>query len=734
VDIVRTLNPEQRAAVEHPGGPLLVVAGAGSGKTRVLTERVAWLLDHGVSPEAIVAFTFTNRAAREMRERIEKTAGEQATRLWVGTFHGTAVRLLRREADAAGVPRDFTIYDREDQEAVVRDLLKSLEVPESEAKLGAVLGRISDAKNALVTPDDFTATAVGPFQRRVAEVYAAYQAALRANGALDFDDLIAEAVRLLEQHPAGERWRRRFEHVLVDEYQDTNHAQFRFVSALASHHRELFVVGDDDQSIYGWRGAHLANVLDFEQAFPGARVLRLERNYRSTQTILRAANAVIENNRSRMGKTLWSDREDGPKLRFELAMDEVDEARRVRGVLDAHVRAGGKLADVAVLYRTNAQSRAIETELRHARVPYEIVGGVSFYQRREVKDVLAYLRLLVNPTDTVAFFRIWNTPRRGLGASAEGRVLAVMNDSGRTPLEALAMLLQAGELSRPAQAGARDLLDLLDEMREAQSLPVHEQVVKLLERTRYLEHLDSLPDAEDRRANVQELVIAAASFTSSGGGLAEFLAESALVADIDRIGESSDRTLLLTAHNAKGLEFPVVIVSGLEEGLFPHASALDQPSELEEERRLFYVALTRAKDAVVLTAAAYRRRYDAPRGGAVSRFVDEVPAELLDREDPAALLRRQDYDSTLERRRRHRAWQTYSGFDEDPSVVAVHPVSGPPVREGIGREVFHEQFGRGVVVGAERAGDDVKYSVRFRNGIKKVLGRFLSGGHDGDGA
>ncbi|HEV2105966.1 MAG TPA: UvrD-helicase domain-containing protein, partial [Candidatus Eisenbacteria bacterium] len=447
---VPPLNAAQRAAVEHGEGPVLVIAGAGSGKTRVLTARVAHLLARGVPPGAVLAFTFTNRAAREMRARIERQVGEAAARVWIGTFHATAVRLLRREAATLGLPAGFTIYDRDDQEGVVREVVRALALPDAAFRTGLVLGRISDAKNALVGPEDFARTALTPFERSLAECYRRYQAALTRAGALDFDDLIAEAVRLLRDHPdAAARWGRRFRHVLVDEYQDTNHAQFRLVQALAggggADGGSVFVVGDDDQSIYGWRGADLANVLDFERAFPGAVTLRLEQNYRSTGNILAAANAVVAHNRARRGKTLWSEREAGAPLAFALCADETEEAARVRRWLEAGARRGRRLADCAVLYRTNAQSRALETTLRQAGIAYEIVGGVSFFQRREVKDLLAYLRLLVNPADESAFFRVWNTPRRGLGPAVEAEVRAAIG-AGRTPLAALRELAAGGRL------------------------------------------------------------------------------------------------------------------------------------------------------------------------------------------------------------------------------------------------------------------------------------------------
>ncbi len=732
------LNPEQRAAVDHPGGPLLVVAGAGSGKTRVLTARVARLIERGNAPEAILAFTFTNRAAREMRERIARAVGGAAERLWVGTFHATAVRILRREAEVLGIPRGFAIYDREDQESVLREILSRPEGDDDASRVGPVLARISDAKNALVGPEEMGRLAASPAERRIAECYTLYQRALRANHALDFDDLIAEVVRLFREHAeTGRRYSRRFEHVLVDEYQDTNHAQFRMVEALAGEHRNLFVVGDDDQSIYGWRGADLRNVLDFERSFPGAVVVRLEQNYRSTGNILRAANAVIANNRRRQGKRLWCEREDGPRLRFALAADEVEEARRIRRFLSERVRRGGRLDECAVLYRTNAQSRALETELRRSLIPYEIVGGVAFYQRREVKDLLAYLRLAVNPADAVAFWRIWNTPRRGLGDGVRARVEERMAALGVPPLEALRALAASCVLTRAACAGAAGLIALLDQLRGSLDQPPDRVLVRLLEESGYLATFDGDDNASERRANVEELVAAAAAFAGTrGGALEDFLAETALVSDMDRLAEGADRTLLLTAHSAKGLEFRAVIVAGLEEGLFPHAaSSVDGPG-LEEERRLFYVALTRAQDEVLLTAAAFRRRFDGARGGQVSRFVSEIPDELLEREEAPARAPRAEASGAWRYRRHERG---EDGGDEGDEARGIHAdVAASPSRargprhRALGCQVFHDSFGRGVVVAADGEGPDGRFTVRFGTLVKKVLGRFLSGGPDVD--
>jgi len=756
------LNDAQRAAVLHDGGPLLVVAGAGSGKTRVLTARIARLLGDGVPPGAVLAFTFTNRAAREMRERLAAMVGPAASELWVGTFHATAVRILRREAARLGLPAAFAIYDREDSESVLRGVLESLRLPEDVFKPAVVREQISGAKNALVTPEDCARAARQPFQQRIAECYQAYQRELRRNGALDFDDLIAETVRLFLDQPAvGEQWARRFQHVLVDEYQDTNHAQFRLVHALARAHGRLFVVGDDDQSIYGWRGADLSNVLEFEAAFPGAAVIRLEQNYRSTARILRAANAVIRNNRSRKGKTLWCDGPEGEPLRFVLAGDEAEEAARIRGWIETRRSRGRRLEECAVLYRTHAQSRALELEFRQRGIPYQVVGGVSFFQRREIKDLIGYLRLAANPADTVSFWRVWNLPRRGLGPGVRAQVETVMGERAAGPLEALAAVLAGGTLNRPARAGAEGFLALMRELAARRAESAGTLLSRVIEATGYLATLDEEDrrERDERRGAIEELVAAASEMD-----LDTFLAEAALVTDADRLEEGADRVLLLTMHNAKGLEFPAVVVAGLEEGILPHAGSLDDDARLEEERRLFYVALTRAREEVLLTAAAFRRRW-APAGGVsgamggrISRFVDEVPEELLEREQSASAFRGSGAGGGGIRRGggASRGWsgatRSREEWDEgaDPELVeemtsrrhgpaaGAAPAGGVPRAAGrhraVGMRVRHEQFGPGIVLAAEGEGGSARYTVRFGTQIKKVMGAFLSGGDDGDSA
>jgi DNA helicase-2/ATP-dependent DNA helicase PcrA len=712
------LNPEQAAAVTFGDGACLVLAGAGSGKTRVLTYRVAWLLaERAVPSEAVLAFTFTNRAAREMKERLRDLVGEDFERLWVGTFHGTCLRILRREAGRLRLAPGFSVFDREDQTALLARVLKELDLAGRDLKPSFFLSRISGAKNALVDPDTYEATAVAPTERQAARVYRAYQQGLAREGALDFDDLIAHAVALLERDPeARARYGGRFRHVLVDEFQDTNHAQFRLVGALASTHGNVLAVGDEDQSIYGWRGADLANVMDFERHFPGASVLRLERNYRSSGTIVEAASSVIAQNRWRRGKRLWTDREAGLPIRLFLSGDEEAEAVRLAEEVRRQTSQGRKRSECVVLFRTNAQSRALELAFRRRGIPYDLVGGVSFYERREVKDLLAYLRLAANPRDATSLLRILNVPRRGLGDQARQRLEARLAGGRETGAEALTALAQSGEIPRAGAAGARALGDLLRGLVESAAEPVDRLLESVIEATRYLDYLDeSDPDgAADRRENVEELVRAGALFTAAhpAASVDEFLSEAVLVADVDRWTESEDRAVLMTAHNAKGLEFPVVMVAGCEEGTFPHWSSLGDEKELEEERRLFYVALTRAREEVIVSASSFRRRYDGGAGGELSRFVREIPPHLLISQSPPGFGTRPEGGRPGGGR----------------SGEARHARTD---HEAVGRAVYHESFGRGTVLEAEGDGPDTKFTVRFaRAGVKKVIGRFLTADDD----
>jgi DNA helicase-2/ATP-dependent DNA helicase PcrA len=735
------LNDAQREAVTYGDGPLLVVAGAGSGKTRVLTRRIAWLIgERGVPPSAILAFTFTNKAAREMKSRLEGLVGPAAAReLWAGTFHATCARLLRREASRAGLPPAFTIFDREDQLALLKQAIREADVNVDDVKPGIFLARISGAKNAFVDPEGYLRAAVSDVDRRIGRVYEAYEQGLVRAGAVDFDDLIVRAARLLETDPdVRARYAGRFRHVLVDEYQDTNHAQFRLVTAFASTHGNVTAVGDDDQSIYGWRGADLSNVLDFERHFPRAAVIRLEQNYRSTGNILAAASAVIAKNRARKGKTLWTTEGPGERLRLILSGDEAAEGERLAREALKQREKGRTLRDVAVLFRTNAQSRALELAFRRAGVPYDLVGGVSFFDRKEVKDVLSYLRAALNPRDVVSFLRILNVPRRGMGDKVRDR-LETAAQAGQAPSEALTAMIDAGQLSGAATLKARALLDLLDELRTRSHEPADLLVEETLRRTEYLDWIDEAypQDSPERRENIGELVVAARQFVEEGrgdegeGSLAAFLTEAALVADVDRWAASEDRVVLMTMHNAKGLEFPVVIVAGLEEGLLPHGSSFDDDTELEEERRLFYVALTRAEEEVILSAASFRRRYDRTGAAELSRFAREIPGELLTVESP--LVSRPSISSGGFGGGSPGGGSWAGGSGARAAATPSFPGTANPRDPAVGKRVHHDKFGRGRVISAEGQGLDKRYVIEFQDGeSRKVLGRFLTGLDDGD--
>ena len=573
MSLLEALNDRQREAVLCTEGPLLVLAGAGSGKTRVLTFRIAHLVhDLGVEPRAILAFTFTNKAAGEMRERVSGLLGGSPRDLWVGTFHATGVRILRLKGQKIGVDPGFSIYDTDDQESLVRRILKDLQLAEKDLTPKAARSAISAAKNALISPAEFEEAATTFRDEKLAKIYREYATRLRAANALDFDDLIGEPIRLFEEHPdVRDLFAERFRYVLVDEYQDTNAAQVRLIGHLASAHRNLCVVGDDDQSIYGWRGADIGNILSFERMYPDAKVIRLEQNYRSTSTILDAANAVVRNNRARKEKTLWTDRAGGDRLRLTLVGDAEEEALRVVRTVAGEVnREGVPLREVAILYRTNAQSRALETAFRNAAMPYELVGGTAFYQRREVKDLIAYLRLLVNDQDDVAFLRVVNVPKRGIGDASIERLQLRAYQEGTSLYRSLASVDEALEIPAGARKKLGEFRAMIEELRARAEERVDVVLKEVVERTGYLDFLDhDDPDtAGDRGENVEELVAGARIFAerSETTDVGSFLNEVSLLTDVDRMDDAAEKVRLMTIHNAKGLEFQVVCLSGLEEG------------------------------------------------------------------------------------------------------------------------------------------------------------------------
>ena len=711
------LNPVQRQAVEHPGGPLLVLAGAGSGKTRVLTGRIAHLVkERGEAPEGILAFTFTNKAAREMKERAASLLGAgNDLRVWLGTFHGTCVRILRRHAESIGYPRAFVIYDTDDQRSLLRELLREVGADDKRLTPAGAGARISRLKNETVSAAEFAKTALSPVDRKLAEVYERYERALRERAAMDFDDLLLYTVRLFDLDEGAHRYyASRFRHVLVDEYQDTNAIQFELIERLSRLHQNLMVVGDDDQSIYGWRGADVGNILSFEERYPKATVLRLVQNYRSTQTILRAANAVVRHNEARKEKELWTENDVGDPLTLHVVSDEESEGEMVVSILlEERRRLERTNRDFVVLYRTNAQSRAVENALRRSAIPYQLTGGVSFYERREVKDVLAYLRALAQPRDSVAWYRILNVPTRGIGKTTTDRLKEFAEARNLTVPEALQHPELTGALGPAASRKLMEVGYLFDRMRPFLELSPAACLAEVLASIRYREYLleEEPGEATERIENVEELIAGAEAYTrrAEEPTVDGFLSEVALLTDVDLWEEGEDTVNIMTIHSAKGLEFPVVFVVGMEEGLLPHSSSLDDPAQLEEERRLFYVALTRARERVHLLQASYRRSWNAS-GGGMSRFLSEIPADcvVVEQRDvwPAA-------------RRRSPARST--------AAAATAGRGGP---SPVGVRVIHPQFGEGVVVASEGMGERAKLTVQFRwGGTKKILAAFAELSH-----
>jgi DNA helicase II / ATP-dependent DNA helicase PcrA len=746
-----SLNPEQREAVLHLRGPLLILAGAGSGKTRVITSRIAYLVGDGhAKPEEVLAVTFTNKAAEEMRARVEALLGADCSRMWVSTFHSLCARLLRREAPAIGLSRDFVIYDSSDQLIVVKQAMKALHIDDSFVQPRAALSRISSAKNRMEGPDAIAAAA--GWNRRdehVAKIYAHYLAALKDANALDFDDLLLKTVDLFEQSErVRAKYSEQFKFVMVDEYQDTNRPQYLLIKRLAEFHRNLCVVGDPDQSIYKWRGADLRNILDFEQDFGEAVIVKLERNYRSTQVILDAASAVISQNRNRKDKHLWTDRQGGARIQYFRGGDELEEAdfitRTARGALADDVE-----ATAAVLYRTNAQSRTIEDALMREGIAYKVVGGVRFYERKEIKDALAYMRLVINPHDDVSLRRVINVPTRGIGKGVMDSVDAIVPGDDATidsmPLPLLSAGLQPalsanslwarlvqgleqrsfGNRAAAALAAFRDLIVNLTEMARRESVSI--AIGKMLDQSGYLQDLrdERNEDAEGRIENLAELVSAAREFETREPEptLGGFVDRLSLLSDVDEEEGARDaRVWLMTLHSAKGLEFPVVILAGLEEGLFPHSRSSDDVEELEEERRLCYVGMTRARSRLVLTGAARRRIFGEYQSSEPSRFIDEVPAELVERIAPS--YSPSGYQGNFPHyefrtnpygrggRRAKEAEPTYAYEDEDQST-------GMALR--LGMKVRHPQFGIGTVLSVEALDDDTKLVVRFTAVGQKTL-------------
>jgi DNA helicase-2/ATP-dependent DNA helicase PcrA len=751
MDFLSKLNPEQRQAVLHRDGPLLILAGAGSGKTRVITYRIAYLIGNAhAEPDEVLAVTFTNKAAGEMRERVEALIGDESKGVWLSTFHALCARLLRREGPKIGLSRDFVIYDSSDQVAVVKQIEKELGIDDKFVPPRLALSRISHARNRMEGPDSLRG-AYNIRDEQIAKIFERYVTALRDANALDFDDLLLKTVELFEtSEKAREYYGRKFKYVMIDEYQDTNRPQYLLIRRLSEIHRNLAVVGDPDQSIYKWRGADLRNILDFEHDFPEAAIVRLEQNYRSTQVILDGATAVIRQNRNRKDKRLWTDRTGGARIVSFRGTDELEEADFiVRTVKQA--RAENVDSTVAVLYRINAQSRAIEDSLMRESVPYKIIGGVRFYERKEIKDCLAYLKLIINPHDDVSLRRVINVPARGVGkgvmdglqaidpeavhADAPPLLAAGLQEvsSARSLWAKLVYAVEEGKLPGRAVASLRVFRDLIVNLSQvARQDTVSIVIGKMLDQTGYLQSLrdENSEEGGERIENLMELVSAARDYESREpeASLGGFVDRLSLLSEADEESGSRDaRVWLMTLHAAKGLEFPVVVIAGLEEGLFPHSRAQNEEDEIEEERRLCYVGMTRAQSNLILTSAARRRVFGEYQATEPSRFLDEIPAELVDKIAPAwnavyqSAFSHRHYDFRTNpygrkgRGRVREGEQTYSYEDEDQSGANVR----------VGMRVRHPQFGVGTVLAVEEHNDDMKVTVRFASvGTKKLLSKY----------
>ena len=716
------LNKEQQQAVQHTEGPLLILAGAGSGKTKVLTVRIAHLLAQGINPYEILAITFTNKAAKEMKSRVEGLVGDVANRIWLSTFHSFCAKFLRFEIDSfLGYNSNFTIYDTSDSQAVIKAALKALNLDDKYYPVGAMIAAISDAKNQLLFASDFRKQARDFYQQKVADVYEYYERELRKNNALDFDDLLLVVVKLLQSNAAVlDKYSHRFRYVMIDEYQDTNHAQYLLAKLLASHWKNIAVVGDADQSIYAWRGADIQNILDFEKDYPNCTSIKLEQNYRSTKIILDAANAVIDNNEGRPEKNLWTDKTEGAKIQHFTAQSEHEEAAFIGDTIakkhDIHDVPYG---DMAILYRTNAQSRVLEEALIKRALPYTMVGGTKFYDRKEIKDVLAYLRVLYNPFDDLSLLRIINVPKRSIGATT----VAKLQDYAREKGTSLFMTLTQLHLIDSIKGKTKEKLEefgiliftLVSEMENRTVLDILESI---LDRTGYLAQLEESTDPQDqaRAENIGELLSVAKDFqdTNPSGTVEDFLEQVALVNDVDSFEQEESKVTLMTLHAAKGLEFPIVFLCGLEEGLFPHSRTLMNPEEIEEERRLAYVGITRAEKELYISNATTRTVFGRTSSYLPSRFIDEIPEELVD-----GLRAKRKVPDDIKRH-----------VPQHMSVTS-RPVTKPIVRNEViadwkvGDTAIHSKWGNGKVINVTGEGAGMKLTIEFpTQGVRVVMAKF----------
>ena len=737
MSIYDTLNPPQREAVMQTEGPLLILAGAGSGKTRVLTHRIAYLMDEiGVNPWNILAITFTNKAAQEMRERVDKLVGFGSESIWVSTFHSACVRILRRHIDNLGYSTNFTIYDTDDQKSVMKDVCRKLNIDTKVYKERSLLVQISHAKDELLTPDDMELKAAGDYNmKKVASVYREYQATLRKNNALDFDDLIVKTVELFQNCGAVlEYYQERFKYIMVDEYQDTNTAQFKFISLLAQKYENLCVVGDDDQSIYKFRGANIGNILGFERIFPEAKVIRLEQNYRSTQNILNAANRVISNNTERKVKTLWTENEEGSKVHFRQFFNAYEEAEYVAGEISKAKRDGiCSYRNCAILYRTNAQSRIFEEKFIAANIPYKLVGGVNFYARKEIKDLLCYLKTIDNARDDLAVQRIINVPKRGIGATTLGRVQDYADNMGISLYEALRVAEEVPSIGRSASKIDSFVTFIQTLKSKAEALTVEEILQEVIDSTGYVTELEA-EDTDEARArieNIDELISKTVAYQEAmeeqnlPATLSSFLEEVALVADIDTVDPDQDYVLLMTLHSAKGLEFPYVFMVGMEDGIFPSHMTISygDGSELEEERRLCYVGITRAMKELTLTCAQQRMIRGETQYNRVSRFVREIPRELVDLGHTIQEKKPKAEDLIPTPAKYSKMKEILQSRNYKPREFKVTKAGSLDYE--VGDTVRHIKFGVGIVKNIVEGGRDYEVTVDFdKVGVKKMFASF----------
>ena len=726
------LNPQQREAVEYPGGPMLIFAGAGSGKTRVITTRIARLVAQGVPAPRILAVTFTNKAASEMRERIERMVGEAAKHIWMGTFHSICSKMLRIDGHAIGIDRSFVIYDDADQISLIREIFKAKNIDDKSIQPRNILNEISSAKEKLISPEKYAERATGFVEKIAADVYKSYNALLKKANALDFDDLLLYTVRLLEQREEiREKYQDRFLHVLVDEYQDVNHAQYQIVNLVAAKHRNVVVVGDDDQSIYAWRGADVSLILKFNSDYPDAKIIKLQQNYRSTKNILAVAHEVIRRNRSRADKQLWTDNAEGCQITLIQAGTEQDEAMNVAEAILADTRSGRRrYRDFAVLYRTNAQSRVLEEAFLTLRIPHVLVGGQRFYERKEIKDMLSYLRLSMNPNDNVALRRIINVPTRGIGATTLQQLENWAAERSLPLMAALSDQETQSSLQKKAATSVRALLATLNEAKElSEAGPVTPVLKHLMNASGYLDALkeENSQDSLARLENLQELINVTSEYdaTAEEPNLGEFLESVSLVADIDTLDNSGDAVTLMTLHTAKGLEFPVVFLVGLEEGVFPHSRSLTSDHEIEEERRLCYVGMTRAKEELHLVHAHRRSLYGTPNFNRRSRFLDDIPPQMLRiTGSPAGTY---GYSGPRQPQLQRNGTYTVSAPAPPPPHLqdAQRKLRGPDWKPPftVGQRVRHAKFGIGVVISCNPLKGDAEVTVAFPGvvGTKKLV-------------